>query len=214
MTQVLLLSFRWISFLVSLFISIQFFFPWVAGCHLIIWDVCHKTISRLFFSLLVFQQLHPTLLLKMPFQTLIVIEVGICFSILLFQLSIFYSFVPEALKCCSFQPIISFVKDHVLFVLIHLTGVLCPLLKFFHFIKPCISFQPECCSNLFFLVLFFLTECFQLRSFSLHSFFQFVQPLKARGFTRLSNKQLSYTSSLSLPFSLRCHSRSRDEILL
>ena len=33
------------------------------------------------------------------------------------------------------------------------------------------------------------------------------------GFTRLSKKQLSLTSSLSLPLSLRCHSRSWDEIL-
>ena len=31
--------------------------PWVAICHLIIRDVFHKTISNLFFSLLVFQQL-------------------------------------------------------------------------------------------------------------------------------------------------------------
>ena len=54
MTQVLHLSSRWIKLLVSLFISIQFFFPWVAGCQLIIWDVFHKTISRLFFLLLVF----------------------------------------------------------------------------------------------------------------------------------------------------------------
>ena len=46
----------------------------------------------------------------------------------------------------------------------------------------------------------FLTECFQLCSSSLYSFFQFVQPLKVRGFTRLSKKQLSFTSSLPLPF--------------
>ena len=59
-TQVLLSSFRWNKFLVSLFLSIQFFFPWVAGCHLIIWDVFHKTISSLLFSLWVFQQLRPS----------------------------------------------------------------------------------------------------------------------------------------------------------
>ena len=46
----------------------------------------------------------------------------------------------------------------------------------------------------------FLMECFQLYSSSLYSFFQFVQPLKVRGFTRLSKKQLSFTSSLPLPF--------------
>ena len=50
-----------ISFLVSLFLSIQLFFPWVAGCHLIIRVVFHKTISNLFFSLLVFQQLHSSI---------------------------------------------------------------------------------------------------------------------------------------------------------
>ena len=61
MIQVLHLSSRWNKFLVSSFISIQFFFPWVAGCHLIIWDVFHKTISRLFFSLLVFQQLRSSI---------------------------------------------------------------------------------------------------------------------------------------------------------
>ena len=37
----------------------------------------------------------------------------------------------------------------------------------------------------------FLTECFQLCSSMLYSFFQYVQPLKVRGFTCLSKKQLS-----------------------
>ena len=45
-------------------------------------------------------------------------------SFLLFELSIFYSFVSEALWCWSSQPIISFVKDHV--------------------ISFCLSIQPEC----------------------------------------------------------------------
>ncbi len=36
-----------------------------------------------------------------------------------------------------------------------------------------------------------LTECFQLCSSSLFSFFHFAQPLKVHGFTRLSKKQLS-----------------------
>ena len=59
----------------------------------------------------------------------------------------------------------------------------------------------------------FLTECFQIchlrYSFSRNglTFSRFF------GLTRLSKKQLSFTSSLSLLFSLRCHSRSRDEIL-
>ena len=64
MTKVLHLSSRWNKFLVSLFLSIQFFLPWVAGCHLIIWVVFHKTISSLFFSLLVFQQLRSSICCK------------------------------------------------------------------------------------------------------------------------------------------------------
>ena len=40
----------------------------MAGCHLIIWDVFQKTISSLFFSLLVFQQLRSILLCKDAFQ--------------------------------------------------------------------------------------------------------------------------------------------------
>ena len=55
-----------------------------------------------------------------------------------------------------------------------------------------------------------LTECLQSRSSPLYSFFQFVQPLKVHGFTRLSKKQLCFTSSSSA--FLRCHPRSRDEI--
>ena len=58
-----------------------------------------------------------------------------------------------------------------------------------------------------------LTECFQLSASSLFSFVQFVNLSRFFGFTRLSKKQLSFTSSLSFPLSLRCHSRSRDEFL-
>ena len=60
----------------------------------------------------------------------------------------------------------------------------------------------------------FLTECFQLCSSLLYSFFQFVQPRKG-SLTSL----VCQRSNLVLPllflfrFPLRCHSRSRDEIL-
>ena len=50
------------------------------------------------------------------------------------------------------SPITPFCQDHVIILLIHLTRVSCPLFKFFHLIKSCISFQPGCCLNLFFLV--------------------------------------------------------------
>ena len=94
-----------------------------------------------------------------------------------------------------------------------------------------ISFQPECLHVLLahcnpFLMSFnlegsrdvpcssFLTECFQLCSSSLYSFFQFVQPLKVCGFIHLSKKKLCFTSSLPLPFPSGAIPRSRDEILL
>ena len=50
------------------------------------------------------------------------------------------------------SPITPFCQDHVIILLIHLTRVSCPLFKFFHLIKSCISFQPECCPILIFLV--------------------------------------------------------------
>ena len=70
-------------------------------------------------------------------------------------------FLPEALWCCSLHSS-SWIEDRVLFLLIHLTGVSCPLFKFFssyqvlhlfstgmlsEFDLPCalfILFQPEC----------------------------------------------------------------------
>ena len=93
----------------------------------------------------------------------------------------------------------------------------------------CISFLLECLHVLLahcnpFLMSFNLqgsrdvpcsslpTECLQSYLSLLHSFIQIVQPLKVRGFTRLSKKQ--FVLPLPLPFSLWCHPRSRDEILL
>jgi hypothetical protein len=52
-------------------------------------------------------------------------------SFFCFQWPNFYSFILEALWFYSLQPIISFCQDHVLSLLIHLTGALCPLFKFF-----------------------------------------------------------------------------------
>ena len=100
------------------------------------------------------------------------------------------------LLCSHF---ISDCEDHDFFMLIHLTGVLCPFAQvLFHLIKSCISFLPEAFN-------FVHRRCFL--SFKFFNFSRFF------GFTRLSEKQLSFTSSLSLLFPLRCHSRSRDEIL-
>ena len=59
----------------------------------------------------------------------------------------------------------------------------------------------------------FLTECFLLRHLRCILFSYLLNLSRFFGFSRLSKKQLSFTSSISLPFALRCHSRSRDEIL-
>ena len=176
--------------------------------------------------------------------------------------------------------IISNCEDRVLFMLIHLTGVSCPLFKFFssyqvlhlfstgvlsEFDIPCslfISFQPEWFQFLLvhcahhsqlcnlqgshgvpcfsFLPVCFhipfdpLSSCsifFNLQRFSQCSLFlfdngvfstlfifvafllSFVQPRKVLWFHSFVKEATQFTSSLSLPFSLRCHSRSRDEIL-
>ena len=84
----------------------------------------------------------------------------------------------------------------------------------------CISFQPECLHvllvhcNPFFLMSFnlqgstnvpcsyFLTECFQLCPSPLYSSFQFFNLSRLIGFTRLSKKQLCFTSSLPLLFAI------------
>ena len=54
-------------------------------------------------------------------------------------------FLLEALWCCSFHSSSCFVKIMFFSLLLHLTGVLCHLFKFFHLIKFFLSFQPECC---------------------------------------------------------------------
>ena len=58
-------------------------------------------------------------------------------------------FLLEALWCCSFHSSSCFVKIMFFSLLLHLTGVLCHLFKFFHLIKFCLSFQPEWCLKSF-----------------------------------------------------------------
>ena len=150
---------RWKRFFISSLISSkQLFFvsgrisPQVLRCF-------HKPTTSLFVSLL-FSNNSALTFLEGCFPSLFVVEVGIFFFILLFQQSSFYSFVPEALWCCSLYSS-SWIEDRVLFVLIHLIGVSCHLFKFFssyqvlhlfstgvmsEFVLPrslFISFQPE-----------------------------------------------------------------------
>ena len=118
-------------------------FPWVAGCHLIIWDVFHKTISSLFFSLLVFQQLRSSICCKRAPSR-----------------SCFPSFIPFHSYFCSggFVMLLSsthlFVFFRIVFFswFIHLTGVLCPFAQALSFYQVFISFQLKCYPNRFFLI--------------------------------------------------------------
>ena len=79
-------------FLVSLFISIQFFYPWVAGCHLIIEDVFFKPISSLFFRCWFFNNFVRPFSSRC-FSSSFELEDGVLFSVLLFRRSTFYSFI-------------------------------------------------------------------------------------------------------------------------
>ena len=116
--------------------------------------------------------------------------------------------------CCSLQPIFSFCQDRVLFLVYPFNrSVVSFCSSSFILSSFSFSFQLKCYQNRFFLFLFlngvlsasFISVVFFSRNVLTFAWFF--------GFTHLSKKQLSFTSPLSLPFSLRCHSRSRDEIL-
>ena len=213
MTQVLHLSSRWNSFLDSLFIPIQFFFPWMAGCHLIIWDVFHKTISSVFFSLLDSQQLRSTLLLKMPCRALL-------WQILAFS-SPFLSFNYQLLFFRSGGIVLLFSSTHLLVLSRSCSFHDCPFnrsvvpsAQVLFILSSLVSLfnrsVDRSCSSLFLFASGVLSTSFISIVFFSRNVLIFSRFF---GFTRLSKKQLSFTSPLSLPFSLRCHSRSRDEIL-
>ena len=123
------------------------------------WEVFHKPTTSLFVLLLVFQRLRHNLLERVLSKLIcgrswhFLLHSVIPMIYLLF-------FLPETLWCCSLHSS-SHIEDHVLFVHIHLTEVLCHLFKFFssyqvlhlfstgvlsEFDLPCslfILFQPE-----------------------------------------------------------------------
>ena len=131
-------------------------------------------------------------------------EVGIFFPIFLFQLSIFYFFLPEALRCCSLQPIFLFCQDHVLFTPIHLIGVLCPFPQVLSALSSLASLfyrsAVRICSSLFLFLNGVLSTLFISVVFFSRNGLTFSRLF---GLTHLSKKQLSFTSSSSV--SLRCH---------
>ena len=71
MVQVISLSSWWKKFFISLVLSIIYLFFSSGRISPQFWEVFHKPTTSLLFSLLVFQQLHSTLLLRMPFQALL-----------------------------------------------------------------------------------------------------------------------------------------------
>jgi len=102
--------------------------PLVAVCHLIMLRCFHKSTTSLFFSLLVFQQLHSILLCKDAFQ--VHLWQKLSFSSPFFYSSDLSSILSsEGIVMLFSSLIILFCQDRVLFVLIHLTGVLCHLFK-------------------------------------------------------------------------------------
>ena len=93
------------------------------------WEVFHRPTTSLFVSLLVFHQLRYNLLGRVLSKLIcgrswhFLLHSVIPMIYLLF-------FLPEALWCSLFTHHLD-CEDRVLFVLIHLTGVLCLLFKFF-----------------------------------------------------------------------------------
>ena len=150
----------------------------------------------------------------MPFQTLLWQKLA--FSSPFFYFNYLYSILSFQRHCdvALFNPSSRFVKDHVLFMPIHLTGVLWPfaqvLFALSHLVHlvltgvlACTScplqpfscvFQPRGFSWCSFFL--FSNGGFQLCSSSLYSVFQLFNLSRFIGFTRLSKKQLSFTSSL------------------
>ena len=148
MTQVLHLSSRWNKFLVSLLISIQSFcFRWWKKLTSSFWDVWHKPIISLFFSLLVFQQLRYNLLGR-------VLSKLICGGSWHFPSPFCYS--NDRSSILSSGGIVRFLAlTHLVwarscyFLAYPFNRSVVFSFKFFHLIKFCLSFQPDCCLKSF-----------------------------------------------------------------
>ena len=104
--------------------------------------------TTLFFSLLISQQLRSILLLRMLSQ--IHFRQNLLPSCLFFWVHSYISSGGFVRLLSSTHLLVC--QDLVLFMLILLTGVLCPFAQVLFILSSfCLPFQPECCSNLFFL---------------------------------------------------------------
>ena len=89
----------------------------------------HKPTTSLLFSLLVFQQLRSTILLRMPFQAQLWHKLA--FSSPFFYFNYLFSISSFRRLLLSSTHLLVLSGSCSFFLLIHITGVLCPLLKFF-----------------------------------------------------------------------------------
>ena len=147
MTQVLHLSSRWDKLLISLFISIQFFFPWVAEFHLKCWDVSISPLQDYSFRCW-FSNNSVITFSEGCFPSSFMAEVGISSPFLYSNdLSSIFSYGGMVMLLSSL--IISNCEDRVLFFTYPFNRSVVFSFKFFHVIKFCFSFQPECCLKSF-----------------------------------------------------------------
>ena len=115
-----------------------------------------------------------------------------------------------------FSLIISNCEDRVLFMLILLTGVLCHFFKLIssyqvlHLFSTGVLFEFVLPSSQFLFSTAVLTIVFNSDMFFLSTF----QPLKVLWFHSFVEEATQFYLFSSSSVSLRCHSRSRDEILL
>ena len=131
MAQVLLLSFRWISLKSPCWYqsNLLFFVSGRISPHS--FEMFSISPQQAYSFHCWFSNNSVQLFLRRHALSILFARVVISFPDLLCWRSTFFSFVPEALWLCSLRPIISIAKIMFFSLLIHPTGVLCPLLKFF-----------------------------------------------------------------------------------
>ena len=112
------------------------------------WEVFHKPTTSLCFSLLIFQQLRSILLCKDAFQAHLWQKLAFSSPFFYFNdLSSILSSGGMVMLLSSLN--ISNCEDRVLFVLVHLIGVSCPLFKFFPFCQVLPPFSTGALSEIF-----------------------------------------------------------------
>ena len=113
----------------------------------------------------------------------------------------FHSFISsESIVMLLSSLIILYCEDRVLSCAYHLTGVLCPLVKFFSPYQVLHLFSTGVLSEFVLLRSSFLTEIVNFVYLHRILFSKWFNFSRFFGLMHLSNKQLSFTSSLPFPF--------------